>query len=74
MEIIRERPKARDVIYFDGEPRLRVTGELSLEAVYNYCRDKPTELGKLILSDAQISELAKFDYLTIGVDVYICLG
>ena len=74
MEIIRERPKAKDVIYFDSEPRLRVTGNLSLESVYNYSQDKPTELGKLILSDTQISELAKFDYFTVGVEVYVCLG
>jgi len=74
MEIIRETPKAKDVIYLDGEPNLPVVGNLSLESVYNYSQDKPTELGKLILSEAQISKLAKFDYLTIGVEVYVCLG
>ena len=74
MEIIREDAKVKDVIYFDDMPKMHLVGNISIESFYNYSQDKPTELGKLVLSDSQISELSNFDYLTIGVDVYVCLG
>ena len=71
---INESPKSKRVIYFDSEPKIKVVGNVAIEAYYNYCENKPTTLGELVLSDKQIKCVSKVAIDGIGVETYVCLG